>query len=143
MAPTVVDDLVHPEKIPRVVELLDEGIAGLKAVYLFGSMARGGERPDSDVDIAVLPAAPLEPLERWEIQERLATALGRDVDLVDLLAASAVMKVQVLEHGRLISDRDPRERGFFEMHALSDYARLQEERRGIIEDIRDRGSVHG
>ena len=53
------------------------------------------------------------------------------------------MRVQVLASSRLLFDGDPGGRMRFEMFALSDYARLNEERRGILDDVCARGSVHG
>lgn len=114
----------------------------LQALYCFGSAAAGVARPDSDLDLAVLSAAPLDPLDRWSLQEEIAALLGRDVDLVDLRAASTVMRVQVLANAVLLLDRDPTARAWFEMLALSDYARLNEERRAILADVKDRGRVY-
>jgi hypothetical protein len=65
------------------------------------------------------------------------------VDLIDLRSASTVMRVQVLEHGIVLYERNSGNRQAFEATALSAYARLNEERRGIIHDIRQRGRVHG
>ncbi len=113
------------------------------SIYAFGSVARGDCRPDSDLDVAVLMPAPMDPVQRWETQERVAARLGRDVDLVDLRATSTVMRVQVISQGKLLHDAAPGARAAFEATALSDYARLQEERGGILEDIRRRGHVHG
>jgi hypothetical protein len=80
---------------------------------------------------------------RFDLQERIASRLHCSVDLVDLRTASTVMRVQVLEHGTILYDRRTGRRQAFEATALSAYARLNEERRGIIDDIRQRGSVHG
>lgn len=113
------------------------------AVYLFGSHAAGAAHRDSDVDLAVLADAPLGDNERWQLAQTLAVMLGRDVDLVDLLRASTVMRVQVIDSGKLLFDSDTTRRQEFEARALSDYARLNEERREILADIRARGSVYG
>ena len=85
----------------------------------------------------------IEPVARFDLQERIAAMLHTSVDLIDLRAASTVMRVQVLEHGVLLYERDSSERAFFEASALSAYARLNEERRGILDDIQRRGHVHG
>jgi uncharacterized protein len=122
--------------------LLREAFPDLAAVYLFGSTAGEATTPESDVDLAVLAARPLDPVARFDLQERLALALGRDVDLVDLRAASTVMQAQVVAHGRAVLDLDPRERAAFEMVTLSAYALLNEERAGILADIQARGRVH-
>jgi hypothetical protein len=65
------------------------------------------------------------------------------VDLVDLGAASTVMRAQVIGSGCVVADVDPVARQHFEVQALSAYALLNEERAGILADIRQRGRVYG
>ena len=119
--------------------MLGEGIA----VYRFGSTAHGNAFRSSDVDIAVLPYSPLAPSLRFDAQEQLALLLGCDVDLVDLRAASPVLAVQVVGRGTVIYDGIPVDRGAFEDRALGAYARLNEERRGILERVAAEGTVYG
>jgi predicted nucleotidyltransferase len=125
------------------VDLLVSAIPDLVAIYLFGSRARGDTTPESDVDIAILVDARLDSIVRFELQERIAACLHCNVDLVDLRAASPVIRVQVLEHGIVLFERDSSERQSFEATTLSAYTRLNEERRAIVDDIRRRGRVHG
>ena len=121
--------------------LLDR-VPGVQAVYLFGSHVQETARPGSDLDLALLAAAPLAPLDRWHAQEALAAAAGVDVDLVDLRSASTVMRAEVLRSGRVLLDVDPTARAFWETWTMSAYALLNEERQGILDDVRQRGSVH-
>lgn len=127
----------------EITSALREAVPGLVAAYRFGSQVTGMASAQSDVDIAVLADQALEPRARWELQERLAARVGRDVDLVDLRRANAVMRAQVITGGVLLLDLAPFARALFEACALSDYARLNEERRGILEDVRARGTIHG
>ena len=126
-----------------IVDTLRAAVPGLIAVYLFGSAARGQRRQESDVDVAVLATHPLAPETRWTLQERLADQLHSDVDLVDLRAASTVMRAQVLASDRVLYEADTNVRQRFEMHALSMYADLNETRAAILEDIHQRGQVYG
>ena len=116
---------------------------GLIAVYLFGSVARGDHTAPSDIDFAALAPKPISPKIRWELQQELAVLLHCDVDRIDLRASSTVMRVQVLGSSQLLLDLDPYSRAIFEATALSAYARLNVERRHILEDIRQRGHVYG
>lgn len=125
------------------VDLIREAVPDTEAVYLFGSQARADNNRASDVDLAFIAPAPTEPVARFDLQERIAAALHKSVDLIDLRAASTVMRIQVLEDGVLLYERDPCERALFEASTLSAYARLNEERRGILDDIRRSGHVHG
>lgn len=126
-----------------VVALLRRTVPGLQAVYLFGSAAESTLRAESDVDLAVLAAAPMEAVARWEVQEDVASLLGRDVDLVDLRTANTVLQAQVVEKGRVLAEPDRTARQFFEVFVCSSYALLNEERRGIIDDALQRGSIYG
>lgn len=56
-------------------ERLTAGLSKLPIVraYLFGSQARGDSGPLSDVDVAILPAAQVQPRERADLAERVAT----------------------------------------------------------------------
>lgn len=131
----------RPELAP-LLSLLRDRVAGLEAVYLFGSAATGTEHSASDLDLAFLAARPLDPVNRFDVREALAVAARRNVDLVDLRAASTVMQAEVLRTGRLVLDADPDARSRFEMQALSAYALLNEERSEIINAVRERGRVY-
>ncbi|MBA2918538.1 MULTISPECIES: nucleotidyltransferase family protein [Sphingomonas] len=59
-------------------------LEGIRALYLFGSVARGEAGPDSDVDLLFdLGDAPhFSLLDQADIQVRLSDALGLNVDFV-------------------------------------------------------------
>jgi predicted nucleotidyltransferase len=144
MLPAMSIDAAFADLLDAAVTLLREVLPDLRVVYLFGSAAGDQPlRPDSDVDLAVLPAHPLDAIVRWDLQERLATLLHRDVDLVDLRGASTVMRAQVLRTGRVLYEADTVTWQRFEMHALSACALLNEERAAILEDVHQRGQVYG
>lgn len=114
-----------------------------QAIYRFGSWGTSEQRPDSDIDLAILPASPLDPVRRWQLAQSLASLAGRDVDLVDLLCASTVMRMQVLATGDRLFCADDYAVEMFEDVTFSSYARLNEECGEILSEIRARGSVHG
>ena len=131
----------------RVVARLRESVTGLRVVYRFGSHATEAERADSDLDLAVLTDPPLDPDARmhlrWTVAERVAALVRRDVDLVDLGSASTVFRAHVVTSGERLWCADVAEAERFEMYALSAYARLNEERAGILRDIHARGRIRG
>ena len=55
---------------------------GVLRLALFGSMARGTVRPDSDVDVLVAFDGPATSKRYFGVQFYLQDLLGRDVDLV-------------------------------------------------------------
>ncbi len=73
---------------------------------LFGSLAAGRGRPDSDLDLAVSTTAPLTVVARVELIDELAAAVGRPIDLIDLTQAHGPLLQQVLTTGRLILCRN-------------------------------------
>jgi predicted nucleotidyltransferase len=115
----------------------------LLSVYRFGSFGTEYERPHSDLDLAVYAGRPLPAVKLWRVAQELAADAGRDVDLVDLAAASTVMRVQIIHGGERIYCADEVACETFEDYVYSSYARLNEERRGILEDILRRGNVYG
>ncbi len=125
-----------------LIEFARQAIPDLIALYRFGSQAKGNARPDSDVDLAVLARHPIPALRRFELAQELAAQLHRDVDLVDLRSASTVMRMQVISTGECLFTVSDRLQGEFEDLVYSTYARLNEERREILNDVRTRGSVY-
>ena len=125
------------------IEYLRQRIATLRAVYLFGSQSRAESGPKSDVEIAFLANLSPGALERFQMASDLSEMLDREVDLVDLGAASTVMRAQVIGRGTRVAGTATPALEEFESRVLSDYARLNEERAAILRDIEQRGTVHG
>ena len=75
---------------------------------LFGSRARGSERPDSDVDVAVLliPGAPRDARAVGGLAARLETATGHSIGLVLLDEAPPPLAYRIFRDGRLLIERD-------------------------------------
>lgn len=126
-----------------VVSEVRSTVPDVIAIYLFGSMARGDVHRESDVDLAILSGAKIPTAALFDLTARLEALLHRSVDLVDLRAASAVLRVQVLGDAELLDDADSIRRAEFECFALADYARLNEERAGILADVYETRRVHG
>ncbi len=126
-----------------IARFLRDALTQLIAVYRFGSTASAQEHAESDLDIAVLAGDPIDAVARFELQERLAAAVGRDVDLVDLRRASTVMAMQVISTGVPLAVFDPAAQEAFEDLTYSAYARLNEERREILVQVRREGRVYG
>ncbi|HEV7504404.1 MAG TPA: nucleotidyltransferase domain-containing protein [Thermoanaerobaculia bacterium] len=94
------------EDITRAVQ----DFSGISVLVVFGSRARGTHRPDSDLDVAVLPAS-LDSRTRRHLQADVAVALadlapeGR-VDVVLLDEADVVLRQRIMETGRVLINRD-------------------------------------
>ncbi|MCE7977530.1 MAG: nucleotidyltransferase domain-containing protein [Nitrospira sp. NTP1] len=129
--------------VQTIVQLLRKQIPDLVAIYQFGWQARGDAGPVNDIDLAVVAKTVLAERRLFELAQELAAQHGREVDLLDLKRASTVMCAQVITTGRVLDCRDDQARAEFEIYACSDYARLTEERRDILADIKARGLIYG
>jgi len=58
---------------------------GVDQAYLFGSVARGDERPGSDIDLLVSFRSGTEPGEQFLLAEDLSQLTGRRVDVATRL----------------------------------------------------------
>lgn len=73
------------------------GVGGRARVYLYGSRARGTAARTSDIDIGVMPTAPMDPAVLSEIRDALERSnILYPVDLVDLSHTDAAFREQVL-----------------------------------------------
>ena len=85
-------------------------IPGIAVLVVFGSRARGTPRPDSDLDVAVLPES-ADSRDRWHLQAKIAVALadlapeGR-VDVVLLDEADNDLRQAIMESGRVLRGGD-------------------------------------
>lgn len=84
----------------------------IRQAILFGSLAAGWARPDSDVDLAVDAGKPLSSEARMVLISELAGSTGRPVDLIDLQIVGEPLLGQILARGRRLRGND------------SDYAEL-------------------
>jgi uncharacterized protein len=116
------------DELQKIVTFLDRRF-GLDTLWLFGSEAAGTARQDSDLDLAALFRRRSSTLEILDAREELATILHRDVDLVDLDQTSPILGMQVLRHGRLLVDHDPRRRYAFFSRTVSMYEDVKISRR--------------
>lgn len=108
----------------RLKAFFEDDPRGALAVYLYGSVARGQARPDSDIDIGVLfatdPPATLEA-PQFAIEAALERLLGSPVQAVALNRAPADLVHRVLRDGRLVLDRDRAARIQFEVQRRNEY----------------------
>jgi predicted nucleotidyltransferase len=74
----------------------------IELAIVFGSLARGEARRDSDVDVAVQLPTPLDADRKMQLIADIAAITGRPVDLVDLRTVGEPLLGQILKHGRRI-----------------------------------------
>ena len=73
---------------------------GIRLAILFGSLAAGQGRVDSDLDLAVDAGHRLTAGEKLVLMNKLTERTGRPVDLVDLHAVGEPLLGQILRYGK-------------------------------------------
>ncbi|WP_439135893.1 type VII toxin-antitoxin system MntA family adenylyltransferase antitoxin [Pseudomaricurvus sp.] len=134
---------LHENQKQRLIEVVQSLLPHYQALYVFGSAASGGMQASSDVDLAILMPGRLSGKELLELTGELSAVLGRAVDLLDMRASDDVINMQVITQGVCLSAPDHFQAELFATHRFSDYVRLNEQRAGILADIKARGSVYG
>jgi predicted nucleotidyltransferase len=128
------------------------GQADVIVGYLFGSVARGQARPQSDVDIAaLLDSAPTEPdLDERSMVERQLTLMGalapysgREVQVVLLNRVTPLLAYEVIREGIRLFERSTPERVSFEVATMKHYFDIQPmlafQQRALFQRIRKVG----
>lgn len=127
----------HLPRIGDVTEVLRDD-PDLLLGYAFGSVADGASSPTSDVDIAVLAAAPLRSEHRRHLIASVAAATGRPVDLIDLRSAGLPLLRVVLTEGRPLFCRDRRAKELLISKMLADVEDFLPLRRRMLQERRQR-----
>jgi len=119
------------QTILKVLDSQPEILLGI----LFGSVAAGKERTDSDVDVAVDVGRILTAQEKMTLIASLAEATGRPTDLVDLHSVGEPLLGQILSHGERILGSDSRYANLIRKH-LFDKADFLPYRERILRERR-------
>ncbi len=77
---------------------------GVRRLRVFGSAARGDERPDSDVDLIVEFGRPAGFVELVRLERLLADVFGRSVDLVTEPGLDPYIRGSVLSSATVLFD---------------------------------------
>lgn len=101
------------DAVAQLQSTIDTQIRGVLAHFptivlavLFGSVASGRHRADSDLDIAVLAKHALAAHEKMALIGAFAECTGRAVDLIDLNGVSEPLLGQIVRHGRRVLGSD-------------------------------------
>lgn len=128
-----------PDDTMKIVDTVLRFYPDVQAIYLFGSYGTEYERPDSDVDLALLlppsQAKAVGTIAMTDCWSALLDLTGRPVDLINLRQVNTVFQFRVVQTGQLIDAADRKALAEFEMMTMTFYQKLQEERAAIVADI--------
>ncbi len=120
------------------IQIIKNHFPNIQAIYLFGSYGTEEQRPESDVDIALLlshgQATERPVLYGTALHLELERHFHSKVDLINLRMENVVFQNEILSKNRKIFCQDALAADKFELLTLSLYQKLNEERAGIIED---------
>ena len=125
-------------KFPAIVHPILAAYPNVQAVYLYGTWGTADQRPDSDLDVAVLlppeVARAVEPSAWHHLAAEVALAAKVErADLVNVLTAPVILRKEVVAADRCIYCAAENAAAEFEMLTLSMYQKFNEERRAIVE----------
>jgi predicted nucleotidyltransferase len=101
LSATTVETKIHDE-----IRGVLSRFSSIHLAIVFGSVAGGHARPDSDLDLAVLGKTPLSANQKIELIAALVQQVGRPIDLVDLYEGPQPLLGQVIRDGRRILGTD-------------------------------------
>lgn len=138
-------DEKHKKTLDAVLSILREELPGLAAVIVFGSFGSEYERAESDLDLAILMEKHQDATDSvflWTLAQKIASKIGRDVEIINLRQASTVFAFQVLTSGTTVYCANDFALASFDTLIMSMYQRLQEERKEILDDY-EKGIFYG
>ena len=122
---------------------LQQQFSDLIAAYLFGSYSQGTQNKESDIDLAILVPRKVDAATLWQQSLELSDLVKKDIDLINLLDVSTVFQFQITSTGQRIVCNHPSEAEAYETLVFTKYVKLNEARAGILNDIKQRGSIYG
>jgi len=123
--------------IERIISFLKKDTRIL-AVYLLGSAGAGRLRPDSDIDLALLPVSGrhIDEFERVKLAADIALEIGREVDIGVISSNNLVYAKEALLGGKRIFVRDVQATDNAVATLLGMYVRFNEERWEVLDAYR-------
>lgn len=114
-----------------------------KFIYLFGSFAKGEGRDDSDIDLAVYTDKKINAYDLFVIANQLSFEVKRDVQIVDLKDTDTVFAAQIVSNREELYSEDEVLKANYNIRIFKDYAKLNEERKIILDAIKRDGRIYG
>ena len=112
--------MLSEDKKTKISQYIIKALPETKAIYLFGSMASGDAKYDSDVDIAIWIDMKPTGDQAFEVKSEISLITKKDVDLIDLLRADLITKSQVISTGEILFAKSFDETAFLKTISILD-----------------------
>ena len=121
-------DKIDSSSVIQQISSYFETIPEVVAVYVFGSRAKGVERKDSDIDLAVL--LDNDQLNRqFELRKKynieLSRILRKDLHILIMNELGESILAQIFKYGRCVVNRKPEVLSSFKMFAIAMIAEFE------------------
>lgn len=97
------------DDLQRALEVLEQD-PDVQAIYLFGSHVSHRQKPDSDLDLAILLAPRLSDREVWKkrlaLGAQAAESIDRELDLFVMGEADLDLTFRILQQGKRLFERE-------------------------------------
>ena len=126
-----------PEDLDIRIAHAVAGIDGIGSVAVFGSRARNRARPNSDLDVAILPAG-ADSMVRRKLIARASAALeglvpSARVDVVLVDEAPELLRHGIFAHGRIVLQRNPEDWRAWRVRTMREHGDREPYRRMLRE----------
>lgn len=120
-----------------IVKILTDEIESIELITLFGSATNlYYKKNKSDIDIAFLALKTVYNLQRWDAQEKLASLLNTDIDLVNLHSCDDIFRFDIISKGQNLFIKPSHKIEYFLDSIYINYIQLNEDRSELIKAYR-------
>jgi predicted nucleotidyltransferase len=117
-----------------IIKQLNNEIKDIELIILFGSATNGDYiQYKSDIDIAFLSSSTVSNLQRWGTQEKLASLLNSDIDLVNLHSSDDVFRFEIASKGKNLFIKPSSKIEHFLDSIYINYIQLNEDRAEVMQ----------
>lgn len=122
----------------KIINIINNTIE-CEAIIIFGSYARGTQNEESDVDIGIKANRSITKKELYELSEKIADEIKKDIDLVDIdKIENDGFKYEILINGEIIYCKDNYKFDLYKLDAYREYLDLNEARKISIDELKSK-----
>lgn len=129
--------------LSQLIKDLTNQITDLEAIYLFGSRAEKENAHSRDWDLAFLSRSGLPAMKLWELRSELEVKYDMTLDLIDFYKSPTVFQFEIIKKGKIVWCMDLDDAHYTEALIISFYQKLNQERKEILDGIKQRGRIYG